>query len=120
MPAVWEQFGLTDVITRPGFERYLSAPKGALIRRFRALSVKHSFRISAKKHQVKTVVIASHYDCAGNPVDLEVQERQLRQSAAAILSWGWFDVVHIWMVDGEWTIKKIATVTAIDELPLAA
>lgn len=70
-------------------------------------SIKKRVEISVKIHGSKTVAVIGHHDCAGNPVDKEVQIRQIKDAAYAIKSWGFnVNVIGLW-IDDHWIVHKI-------------
>jgi hypothetical protein len=92
-----------DMITEPGPIKILSENKDkALIN-----SIKKRVEISVRKHNSKLVAIVGHYDCAGNPVDMNIQIEQIAKSIEVVESWK-FDVqiIGLW-VNEKWEVCKI-------------
>ena len=92
-----------DMITEPGPIKILSENKDkALIN-----SIKKRVEISVRKHNSKLVAIVGHYDCAGNPVDKNIQIEQIVKSTEIVKSWK-FDVqiIGLW-VNEKWEVCKI-------------
>ncbi len=79
MEFVWKKYGydLPDTITDAGPVKTLS--DGEATESFDRICER--IDISVHKHGSKHIFITGHYDCAGNPVSREVQERQLRLAA---------------------------------------
>jgi hypothetical protein len=73
-----------DSITEPGPVRILAEATDAP----GLESIRRRLTISVTKHGSSRVAIVAHTDCAGNPVDKQVQLSQLRAAAATVLSWG--------------------------------
>ncbi len=65
--------------------------------------VRMHVKISAEAHSSKGLVVAAHSECAGNPVDDEVQKHQCVQAAELLKAdWPELEVVPIWVpLDGE-------------------
>jgi hypothetical protein len=64
-----------DAITEAG-------PVGALAAgdEQKLLAVAERLRVSVEKHGAERVFVSAHHDCAGNPVDKEIQIGQIRKS----------------------------------------
>jgi len=73
-----ERFGAehVDTITAPGPVKRLAAGD--------AEDLLFNVRISVEKHGSQAVAIAAHPECAGNPVDKEVQLSELKQAVATL------------------------------------
>jgi carbonic anhydrase len=80
-----QNFGVdyVDMITEPGPNRILSEAKEADI----IQSLRKKAEISVDKHGSRIIVIAGHYDCAGNPENEDVQKEHLQKAAEVIVSW---------------------------------
>ena len=72
-----------DMITEPGPNKILSEGKEENI----IASLKKKTEISVEKHDSQIIVVAAHYDCAGNPENEAVQKRHLRKALSVIASW---------------------------------
>lgn len=71
-------------------------------------SMRRRTDISVNKHGSHNVAVVSHYDCAGNPVDKDVQMVQLRAAIDKVRSWGFaVDVQGLW-VDENWKTHPVA------------
>ena len=92
-----------DTITEAGPVRILSEEQQSAL----ADSILARVDISVKKHKSKTVAIVAHYDCAGNPVEEDVQLEQL-ESAIEFLNDKYPDIkiFGLW-VDSDWDVEKI-------------
>ncbi len=72
-----------DMITEPGPNKILAEGKD-----FDTVkSIRKRVAVSVEKHGSNIIFIAAHYDCAGNPVDVESQKKQLIKAAGVIASW---------------------------------
>jgi hypothetical protein len=91
-----------DMITEPGPVKILAEGKDASL----VASIRKRVDISVSKHGSKVVAVVGHYDCAGNPVDKEVQLRQIKESLKNIQSWGFkVQLLGLW-VDENWKVHK--------------
>jgi len=72
-----------DMITEPGPNKVLSDGKDTGI----IESLRKRVKISVEKHGSEVIVIAAHYDCAGNPASEEVQKEHLQRAVGVIFSW---------------------------------
>jgi len=87
-----------DMITEPGPDKILAEGPDDLIS-----SIKNRVEISVNKHGSKIIVMTSHDDCAGNPVDKETHLKQLRDSMRTIASWSFpATIVGVWMNSDDW------------------
>lgn len=91
-----------DTITEPGPDKILCEGPDELIE-----SIKSRVSISVNKHGSNHVILVSHTDCAGNPVDKATHLRQLKKAVHIIATWGFAaHVIGIWV--GElWSVQKI-------------
>ena len=92
-----------DVVTEPGPNKILSENKDiALIE-----SIKKRVGISVDKHHSTIVVIVGHFDCAGNPVNEEIQKTQILDAIKVIELWGFkVEIVGLW-VDKNWEVSRV-------------
>ena len=96
-----------DVITEAGPVRILAEgyPESAVG------AIRARLEISIEHHGSRKVAIVAHEDCAGNPVDREVQMIQLERSMRAVMDWfPDLAVIGLWIrpVDGVWVPEEIA------------
>ena len=92
-----------DMITEPGPNRILEENKNKVLLE----SIKKRVEISVNKHGSKLIAIAGHYDCAGNPVEKNIQIKQILSAINTIKSWNFnVQVVGLW-IDENWTVHKI-------------
>ncbi len=92
-----------DVITEPAPAKILAENKSVA----QLNSIQHRFRISQEKHGSECVAVVAHYDCAGNPVEKEIQLRQVQQAVETIRSWGFAGTILALWVDENWRIHEI-------------
>ncbi len=91
-----------DVITEPGPDRALSSGSSSLLE-----SIKSRVEISIRAHRSNVVVIAGHYDCAGNPVDEAEHRRQIRAAADIIRGWNLSVTIAGLWVDEHWAVQVV-------------
>jgi len=86
-----------DMITEPGPNKILSEAKDINI----IESLRSRVEISVTKHNSQIIVIAAHYDCAGNPTDEDTQKKDLRNAIDTIASWGFpiKKIFALWLDD---------------------
>lgn len=95
--------GYIDTVTEPGPINILAenAPKELVE------SIKTRVDISVNKHGSKVVALVGHHDCAGNPVEKQIQLGQLDKAVKTVASWG-FDVEIIKLyVDETWRVETV-------------
>jgi len=88
-----------DTITAPGPVKRLAAGDAAELMDYA--------RISVEKHGSQSIAIAAHPECAGNPVDKDVQLEELKRAVALLKSeFPAVTVIAIWAeLDG--TVNEI-------------
>lgn len=92
-----------DVITMPGPVRILSENKDDMLLE----NIKKYVEISITKHNSNLVAIVAHHDCAGNPLDRDMQISQIISSVEKVYSW--FDkikIIGLW-IDENWSVTLI-------------
>jgi len=91
-----------DNITEPGPDGILSDGPEVLVG-----SIMDRAIISVKKHGSRNIVIVSHADCAGNPVEKTLHLEQLERSVERVRSWGLDAGVHgVWLGE-DWVVQKV-------------
>ncbi|KKL83540.1 hypothetical protein LCGC14_1973680, partial [marine sediment metagenome] len=91
-----------DVITEPGCDKVLLGVDYVKIEH-----IKSKLLISIKAHNSSLIVIAGHYDCAGNPVSKEEHLTQIKKSINIIKSWNFpVEVLGVWVND-QWKIEQV-------------
>jgi len=92
-----------DTITEPGPVKILAENTDKTYLE----SIKRRLDISINKHHSSAICIIAHHDCAGNPVEKDVQIEQLKKASEVVK--GWFnnvEVVTLW-VDENWLVNQI-------------
>ncbi len=90
-----------DVITAPGMNKAFATKAAALE------SWKQAAEISVQKHGSQTIIVAGHYDCAGNPVDNAQHALDIKASCDIIKDWNWpVRVIGAWVND-KWEIETV-------------
>jgi len=84
-----------DMITEPGPNKILSEGKDTNIIEF----LKKKVEVSVEKHNSKLIVVAAHYDCAGNPESEDLQKEHLRKAVEVVISWRFpvKKVIALWL-----------------------
>ncbi|MFZ7119369.1 MAG: carbonic anhydrase [Eubacteriaceae bacterium] len=92
-----------DTITEPG-------PNGIIANNIDLAiieNIKKRVDISVNHHGSKAIAIVGHYDCAGNPVNDNIQIDHIKKSIDFVNSWGFkVEVIGIW-IDKNWIIQEI-------------
>ena len=92
-----------DMITDPGPVRILAENKDKAALE----SIRRRVEISTGKHGSEHLVIVAHHDCAGNPVEKDVQIRQLREAIKTVRSWAFkTEIISLW-IDEKWTAQEV-------------
>lgn len=84
-----------DMITEPGPNKLIAeGTDEALIE-----NLKKKVGISVEKHLSDLIVIAAHYDCAGNPVSEEAQKEHLKKAIEVVSSWNFpvKKIIALWL-----------------------
>lgn len=92
-----------DMITEPGPNKILAENKDI----FLVDSIKRRVEISVKKHGSRLIVIAGHYDCAGNPEGKETQFKQLISAIKTVESWGFKTAIAGLWINERWEVFEI-------------
>uniref|UniRef100_A0A7V5XGK0 Uncharacterized protein n=1 Tax=Thermodesulfobacterium geofontis TaxID=1295609 RepID=A0A7V5XGK0_9BACT len=70
-------------------------------------SIKRRIEISVNKHASKLIAIVGHYDCAGNPVEKEVQLKQILIAIERVKAWNFkVQVIGLW-VNENWEVCEV-------------
>jgi hypothetical protein len=93
------------MITEPGPNKTLSENAEKEI----IESLKRRVKISVHKHESKLIAIVGHHDCAGNPVDRDIQIKQIHKACKVVGSWS-FDVqiIGLW-VNENWEVLEVTS-----------
>jgi hypothetical protein len=92
-----------DTITEPGPVRILAEATDAPALE----SIRRRLTISVTKHGSTRVAIVAHTDCAGNPVDKEIQLSQLRAAAATVRSLGMDVQIDLLWLGDDWRVERV-------------
>lgn len=100
-----DNYSLTyvDTITEPGPCKILAENKDQ-----RAVnSIIERTEISIHKHGSQLIAISGHYDCAGNPVNQEVQKTHITQSIKYLKNkYPEIEIIGLW-IDNEGKISNV-------------
>ncbi|MCD4772407.1 MAG: hypothetical protein K8R41_03370 [Bacteroidales bacterium] len=92
-----------DMITEPGPIKILDEDKNLCL----VESIKNRIDVSVNKHLSRVIAIIGHYDCAGNPVEKEVQIKQIENSIKKVSSWNFnADIIGLW-IDENWEVSVL-------------
>lgn len=92
-----------DMITEPGPNKILAERKD----HFTIELLKKKLEISVNKHRSKLVAVVGHYDCAGNPVEKEIQIKQTLAAIETVRSWGFgIEIIGLW-VNENWEVSRV-------------
>jgi len=92
-----------DTITDPGPCKILAENKD----KRSVNSIMEMVKISTNKHSSKLIAVSGHYDCAGNPVDEEIQKKQIRESVKYLKNiYPGIEIIGLW-IDSEWKINNV-------------
>jgi carbonic anhydrase len=59
------------------------------------------------KHGSKYIAVLGHHDCAGNPVDKELQLAHIKAAIKTVNSWGFpVQTIGLW-VDENWQVNEV-------------
>jgi len=79
-----------DMITEPGVDAILAENRDT-----RTIeSIKRKAGISIEKHGSKFIAVVGHYDCAGNPADMNTHLAQIRSAIETVASWRCSAIAH--------------------------
>ena len=100
-----KQFHLeyVDMVTEPGPDKIMAVGQGQEI-----ASIKSKVIISVKAHGSNILVIAGHYDCAGNPVAEEQHRIQIKDAIQVVRNWNLplDKLIGVW-VNKDWEIEVV-------------
>jgi len=92
-----------DVITEPSPNKILAEDKDSPV----LDSIKRRVEISVNDHASELIAIAGHYDCAGNPVENDMQLKQIRSAIKTVKSWDCeVQIIGLW-VDENWEVCMV-------------
>lgn len=91
-----------DMITEAGPTKFLLEGSEEQL-----AAVKTKINISTDNHGSNVVAVVGHHNCAGNPVDREVKEGQIKQSVDLVKSWGFgVEVIGLYVND-QWEVEVV-------------
>ncbi len=99
------RFGVdyVDMVTEPGPIKFLAEN----IDKTTVESIRKRVEISAVKHGSKVIAIVGHADCAGNPVERDIQVEQVAKSMELAKTWG-LDAEFLGLfVNERWEVEEI-------------
>jgi hypothetical protein len=91
-----------DMITEPG-------PDGIMAKKTSAIeSIKSRILVSINAHGSNLIVIAGHYDCAGNPVSPQEHQKHIREAIKLARSWKLpvTEITGVWLNES-WEVEVI-------------
>ncbi|MFH1005248.1 MAG: carbonic anhydrase [Bacteroidota bacterium] len=92
-----------DMITEPGPNKILAENKDNSALE----SIKKRIDISVNKHASKFIAIVGHYDCAGNPVEKDIQLKQILSAIKIVKLWNFnVQVIGLW-IDEKWEVCEV-------------
>ena len=100
-----KEFGVeyVDLVTAPGVDGVMVQHNAKKIG-----ELKEAIGVSAAVHKSGVVVVAGHFDCAGNPVTEEEHKAEIRRDAEMVKSWGLgVEVAGVW-VNESWEVERVA------------
>lgn len=92
-----------DVITEPGPCKILADQ----LDKHLTENILKRITISVKKHDSKLIFVSGHYDCAGNPVDKQIQVDQVRKSIVFLQSQFPEAVIKGLWIDMYWRVHEM-------------
>jgi hypothetical protein len=97
-----------DEISEAGPVRYLAGEPDS----FETRAILRRVEISLDKHGSRSIALAAHHDCAGNPVDEERQREQLQEGLQLLRErYPRTEIIGLW-VDADWKVSEVALETA--------
>ncbi len=100
-----ENYNITyvDTITEPGPNKILAEKEN----KTSVNSILERIKISINNHDSKLIVVSGHYDCAGNPVDEEIQKSQIKDSIQFLkINYTDIEIIGLW-INKNWQVNKI-------------
>lgn len=92
-----------DMITEPGPNKILAENEDKIL----IESIRRRVAVSVTAHKSKFIAVIGHYDCAGNPVDEEIQKRNILASIETIKTWEFgIPIVGLW-IDENWQVSAV-------------
>lgn len=92
-----------DSVTEPGPVKILAENTQQNL----LYSIRKRLDISVNIHKSTAIAIVAHYGCAGNPVEKEVQIKQIALAIETVKSWGFgVKVLGLW-VNENWEVESL-------------
>jgi hypothetical protein len=92
-----------DTITEAGPNKILAEHQNKEL----LYSILSRLNISIEKHRSRLMFISGHHECAGNPVEEEIQKEQIKKSVIHLeKTYPGLEVVGLW-VNKNWQVKLI-------------
>ena len=92
-----------DTVTRAGIVKHLTSTYDSATN-----SIITDLEASLNKHQSANLALVAHHDCAGNPVEPDVQRAQLRDGVDYFQRrFPDLEVIGVWVGD-DWTAEIVA------------
>ncbi len=100
-----KRFGVAyvDMVTEPGPIKFLAENSDSA----QIESIKSRVEVSVVKHGSKVIAIVGHADCAGNPVERDIQIEQIKKSVEVVKSWGFAVEFVSLFVNERWEVEEI-------------
>jgi len=100
-----DRFGVdyVDTITEPGPDKIVAGEGDTDLLQ----SILNRVDISVYKHGSRHIVMVGHYDCAGNPIEKSVHEKQVMKSVEILRErYSECEILGVW-VDENWVVSEI-------------
>ena len=92
-----------DTITEPGPNKIVADNVDSVT----IASIKKRVDISVNKHSSNLIAICGHHDCAGNPVEKNIQIDQIKKAIKNINNWNFnVPIIGLW-VDENWKVTEV-------------
>ena len=92
-----------DMITEPGPIKFLAENNHKAILE----SIKMRLGVSYNAHGSRVLAIVGHHGCAGNPVERDIQLRQIEQAVETVKAWD-FDIEYVPLfVNDNWEVEEL-------------
>jgi hypothetical protein len=92
-----------DTITEPGPNKILADNTDTTI----VNSIRKRVDISVNKHGSKVIAVSGHHDCAGNPVEKNMQVEHVKSAIKTIKTWNYSVTIFGLWIDENWNVSEI-------------
>ena len=90
-----------DVITEAGMDSVLSGQEDIT-------EILRSIKVSVNVNKSTRLFVVGHYDCRGNPVEEDIQHKQIRNAIKRLKGyWPTHEIVGLW-VNQNWQVEVIS------------